>query len=47
VRSALHDLRLQRLDVIRAGRETFPLGTKIRAVALRRVFEDVRPLGSG
>lgn len=47
MRSALHDLRLQRLDVIHAGRETFPLGAKIRAVALRRVLEDVRPLGWG
>jgi hypothetical protein len=43
---ALHDLRLDRLDVIHAGRETFPLSAKVRAVACGRVVEDVASLSS-
>lgn len=45
MRSALADLRLDRLDVIHAGAETYPLTDRVRAVALRRVLEDVPPLG--
>jgi uncharacterized protein len=41
---ALADLRLDRLDVIHAGDDTYPLTERIRAVALRRVLEDVAPL---
>ena len=41
MRIALDDLRLERLDVIHAGAETFPLADRIRAVALRRVPSDV------
>lgn len=41
---ALADLRLERLDVIHAGDDTYPLRERIRAVALRRVLEDVEPL---
>ncbi|MCE9635288.1 MAG: ATP-binding protein [Planctomycetes bacterium] len=41
---ALADLRLDRLDVIHAGDDTYPLTGKIRAVALRRVLDDVAPL---
>ena len=41
MRSALADLRLDRLDVIHAGRDTYPLGNKFRAVALRRIGSDV------
>lgn len=44
MRSALSDLRLERLDVIHAGADTYPLGERIRAVALRRLLEDVEPL---
>ena len=44
VHVALADLRLERLDVIHAGDETYPLTDRIRAVALRRVLEDVAPL---
>jgi uncharacterized protein len=44
MRSALLTLKLSRLDVIHAGAETFPLGAAIRAVALRRLWSDVRPL---
>ena len=42
MRNAAEDLELDRLDVIHAGRETFPLGEGIRAVAARRILEDLR-----
>ena len=41
MRSALEDLKLDRLDVIHAGAETFPLGPRVRAVAAARVLEDL------
>lgn len=44
MRAALADLRLERLDVIHAGEHTFPLADTVRAVALRRIFEDLQPL---
>ena len=44
MRSALADLRLDRLDVVHAGRETYPLGERTRAVALGRILADVEPL---
>jgi hypothetical protein len=44
MRSALTDLRLQSLDVIHAGDETFPLGKKVRAVAFNRLLDDLKPL---
>jgi hypothetical protein len=37
----LADLRLDSLDVVHAGTRTFPLGARVRAVALDRVIEDV------
>lgn len=44
MRSVIEDLRLKRLDVIHAGEHTYPLSGKIRAVAFRRLHEDiVRP----
>jgi hypothetical protein len=46
MRSALEDLHLTRLDVVYAGTETFPLAPAIRAVAARRLLEDLRPLGA-
>jgi hypothetical protein len=42
MRAALADLGLQRLDVIHAGDETFPLAKNVRAVALQRLLADVR-----
>jgi hypothetical protein len=42
MRSALADLGLDRLDVIHAGAETYPLATKIRAVALSHLTTHVR-----
>ena len=38
---ALADLRLGSLDVVHPGTRTFPLGARVRAVALDRVLEDV------
>ncbi len=44
MRSALSDLKLRRLDVIHAGEQTFPLEKSVRAVAITRLLEDLRPL---
>ena len=43
---AIHDLGLESLDVVHLGRETYPLGPNIRAVAISRLTTDlVRPRG--
>ena len=44
MKSALADLGLTRLDVIHAGGDSFPLAPLVRAVAARRLLDDVRPL---
>jgi len=44
MRNALVDLKLRSLDVIHAGELTFPLGKKVRAVALSRLLEDLKPI---
>jgi predicted AAA+ superfamily ATPase len=44
IRTALADLKLDRLDVIHAGEPTFPLAERVRAVALGRLYEDLEPL---
>lgn len=44
MRSALSDLKLQRLYVIHSGEETFQLERNIQAVALFRLLEDLNPL---
>jgi predicted AAA+ superfamily ATPase len=44
IRSALADLRLDRLDVVHAGEQTFPLAPRVRAVALSRLLQDIVPL---
>jgi hypothetical protein len=44
MRSALSDLKLQRLDVLHAGEKTFLLGEDIRAVAVTRLLDDLTPL---
>ena len=41
---ALADLDLERLDVIHAGRETFTLSERIRAVPARRIWQEIEPL---
>lgn len=44
IRTALADLKLERLDMVHAGEHTFPLGERVRAVALGRLYEDLEPL---
>jgi len=44
MKSAMTDLKLRGLDVIHAGEETFPLGTDMRAVPLKRILKDLAPL---
>ena len=41
MRAALLDLRLDSLDVIHSGKETYPLADRVRAVALERVTLDL------
>ena len=41
---ALEDLSLDRIDVLHAGRVTFPLAERTRAVAARRLWADIDPL---
>jgi predicted AAA+ superfamily ATPase len=41
MRSALSDLDLDRLDVVHAGAESFRLAPQVRAVAARRILEDL------
>jgi hypothetical protein len=44
MRHALSDLHLQSLDVIHAGETTFPVNKKIRAVAFKRLLQDIKLL---
>jgi 3-oxoacyl-(acyl-carrier-protein) synthase len=44
---AIADLKLERLDVVHAGDTSFPLTENIRALALSRILEDLKPLMSG
>lgn len=44
MRHALEDLKLHRLDVIHAGDDTFPLSPRVRAVSLKRLLVDLKPL---
>jgi hypothetical protein len=39
--SAWEDLKLMRLDVVHAGKNTFPLAKGMRAVAASRLLEDL------
>jgi hypothetical protein len=45
MRIALADLGLERLDVVHAGSETYPLAPRIRALACARLLRDLAPLG--
>jgi hypothetical protein len=40
----MEDLRLEALDVIHVGRDTYPLAPKIRAVAVSRLTTDLARL---
>ena len=42
---ALADLHLDRIDLVYAGDQTFPLAEKVRAVGLSRLRLDLEPLG--
>jgi len=42
--AAIEHLELESLDVFHAGQQTFPMGERIRAVALERILEDLQPL---
>ncbi len=44
MRIAMADLKLDRLDVIHVGHETYPLADRIRAVAFDRLLQDLTPL---
>ena len=44
MRIAMADLRLDRLDVIHVGKDTYPLGDRVRAVAFDRLHLDVARL---
>lgn len=44
MRIALDDLRLERIDLLHAGPDTYPLRERIRAVSTYRIWEDVEPL---
>lgn len=44
MRTALADLGLERLDVVHAGPDTYPLAPRIRAVSISRLMHDVKPL---
>ncbi len=44
MRIALEDLGLERIDVLHAGRETYSLAERIRAVSTHRIWTDIEPL---
>ncbi len=44
MKSARKDLKLTRLDVVYPGEETYPLAPKTRALPLRRLLADLKPL---
>jgi len=44
MRSALSNLKLKHLDIIHAGEQTFYIDKKVRAVALSRLLEDIKPI---
>ncbi len=46
MRNALSDLKLQRIDVIHAGDKSFPLGDRIRAIAIHRLLVDINPISN-
>jgi predicted AAA+ superfamily ATPase len=44
MRNAIKDLKLDRLDLVHAGDETYPLSNQIRAVSFARILQDLEPL---
>ncbi len=45
-RTALADLKLDRVDVVHAGAETYELADRIRALSVTRILEDLKPLST-
>ncbi len=45
IRTALADLKLDRVDVVYPGEQTFPLAERVRALALSGLMQDLAPLG--
>ena len=44
MRNAIKDLKLERLDLVHAGDETYLLSNQIRAVSFARILQDLEPL---
>jgi hypothetical protein len=44
MRIALEDLRLERIDVLHAGKDTYPLAERVRALSTYRIWTDLEPL---
>ncbi len=44
MRSALESLRLEHLDIVHAGTQTYPLADRVRALALGRLWQDLAAL---
>jgi hypothetical protein len=44
MRIALQDLKLDRLHVVHAGKDSFPMGDRLTAIAAIRLLEDMAPL---
>jgi predicted AAA+ superfamily ATPase len=44
MRSALENLRLDRLDVVHGGHRTFPMAPRVRAVAARDLLRELKPI---
>jgi len=42
--TAMTDLHLERLEVVHAGAQTFPLAATVRALALTQLLDDLPPL---
>jgi hypothetical protein len=41
------DLKLDRIDLVHAGSETFSLSPKVRALSAARLLDDLAPLRAG
>ncbi len=44
MRIAMEDLELERIDVLYAGGETYPMAERIRAVPVRAIWQEIHPL---
>jgi len=45
VRIAIQDLKLSGLDIVHAGKHSFPLDKHVRAISVSRLLDDIHPLG--